>query len=57
MAKKLDIYTVDPDCPVTCPKCGTRTDFREIPDTDQQEHTCQGRDCKYHFITEFADGE
>ena len=46
---KLDNYVVDPneDQPITCPKCGSRTDFIELAD-DKQQHQCLS--CKYEFF-------
>lgn len=43
-----DIYIMGED-PTTCPKCGARTDFVELPD-GKQEHTCSN--CDYVFLVE-----
>ena len=45
-----DHYGVDGDQPVTCPECGVRTEFDEIPG-GHQGHQCLG--CGYLFTTEF----
>lgn len=45
-----DHYGVDGDQPVTCPECGARTEFDEIPG-GYQGHQCLG--CGYLFTTEF----
>ena len=46
----LDVFTNGSnDQPTTCPKCGSRTDFIEIDDF-QQQHKCLG--CSYEFFNE-----
>lgn len=49
-----DHYSIDGDQPTTCPDCGVRTEFSEIPG-GYQGHQCLG--CGYLFTTEFADDE
>ena len=48
---ELDSYLWD-ESPVTCPKCGARTDFLEIAD-DMQQHECLNHKCKYEFYVGF----
>lgn len=45
----MDVYYIY-DQPMTCPNCGTRTEFTEygIGPTYQQAHKCLR--CKYEFI-------
>lgn len=45
------------DQPTTCPQCGCRTEFKSLPN-GQEEHSCRG--CGFEFIGEFDeefDGE
>ena len=46
-----DVYFLS-DQPMTCPKCGARTDFVEVPDAPvhTEKHTCP--ECKYSFTAE-----
>lgn len=46
--KELDTYLMG-DQPATCPKCGRRTEFVDLP-RGRQKHTCPG--CRYKFILE-----
>ena len=49
---ELDCY-IGSDDPVTCPKCGLRTEFIEIAN-DKQQHKCK---CSYEFFVDFEDDE
>lgn len=53
----MDIYIFDNDQPTTCPKCGARTDFKEIIRKNQeiQIHICLNPECQYKFIGEFEE--
>lgn len=44
------IFILDDEQPTTCPKCGARTDFKDL-DGEKQEHVCLG--CGFKFIGEF----
>ena len=48
----LDVMPIaaDEDQPITCPKCGSRTDFKDVS-ARVQLHTCLG--CAYSFLCEF----
>jgi hypothetical protein len=51
----LNIY-LQRDQPMTCPKCGTRTDFiLDLPHTinKTQVHKCLSSNCQYEFATVF----
>lgn len=41
------------DQPVVCPKCGARTEFEEIPNTETNDviqiHQCFDEKCQYKF--------
>lgn len=50
-AEELETFIVDSDQPTTCPKCGTRTDFKELTATTQR-HECLNPKCKFTFIGE-----
>ena len=42
----------DNDQPITCPKCGSRTDFFEEKDSDGEYteiHQCLNESCGYQF--------
>lgn len=47
------------DQPVTCPKCGARTDFffqsAPIPNEKVQIHICLSNDCQFEFVVEIND--
>lgn len=49
-----NLYTMT-DQPVTCPKCGARSEFEDLGSEGQQLHTCQNPECKYVFRMEEAD--
>ncbi len=36
--------------PVHCPKCGSRTDFTELPRDGWQVHTCLNQACQWSFV-------
>lgn len=38
------------DQPASCPHCGCRSDFEELPD-QLQYHRCLNSSCQHHFIT------
>ena len=42
--------------PATCPRCGSRTDFKELPE-GRQFHECLNSDCQYEFIGMFEPEE
>jgi DNA-directed RNA polymerase subunit RPC12/RpoP len=48
----LEAYLIN-DQPVTCPKCGSRTDFKETLDDENKEvvqnHQCPDTSCRYKF--------
>ena len=48
-------HLLDPEQPTTCPLCGARTSFEEIPKCTPpaQKHTCLDSSCNYQFIGEF----
>jgi hypothetical protein len=52
MENELDIFLMT-DQPVTCPKCGARTDFQEFPKYESiitiQVHQCFDENCQYKF--------
>lgn len=41
---------------VTCPMCGSRTDFIEVDDHKQQ-HECLNPNCKHEFFVEFEEDQ
>ena len=42
--------------PTTCPECGARTDFVELPVLKEMlYHKCLNVDCKFRFLTELDD--
>ena len=42
--------------PTTCPECGARTDFKELPlPNEVLLHECLNEDCKMRFLTELDD--
>jgi hypothetical protein len=43
------------DTCVTCPLCGSRTEFSDIPDTNAQDHHCLDLNCGFAFIGLFDD--
>lgn len=50
----LEVYTMT-DQPVTCPKCGSRTQAvltLELKTEKPQFHQCYFESCKYKFIVE-----
>ena len=50
----IDTYTTDCDQPVTCPDCGSRTDFEEIESPIyMQFHTCLN--CRQDFNVIFEE--
>lgn len=52
-AQTVYLYGADP---VTCPRCGSRTDFREMEESDgRQQHVCLNRVCRFDFIAEPED--
>lgn len=48
--KEVYIFPADYDQPITCPKCGARSEFTETRG-GQYRHTCLG--CHYEFLVEF----
>lgn len=44
------------DQPVSCPQCGCRSEFEELPD-QLQYHRCLNSSCQYHFITCEPEGD
>lgn len=48
----METFIFGTDDIVTCPKCGSRTDFLELSDTIQ-EHDCLS--CKYEFVVEIEE--
>lgn len=42
------LYILGED-PMTCPKCGARTDFEELP-SGLQEHSCKDKHCGFVFF-------
>jgi hypothetical protein len=53
---ELEVYGMT-DQPTTCPKCGCRTSFTDIPLTNplRQNHTCNSVYCRFRFIAEDGD--
>jgi len=42
--------------PTTCPECGARTDFKELPlPNEVLLHKCLNVDCNFRFLTELDD--
>ena len=42
--------------PTTCPECGARTDFKELPLPNEVFlHKCLNVDCNFRFLTELDD--
>jgi hypothetical protein len=51
----LELFGHD-DQPTTCPECGARTDFQELPIKNEVIlHECLNEDCKMRFLTELDD--
>jgi hypothetical protein len=38
-------------CPMTCPKCGSRTQFETFP-SGLEEHLCRHSACQFAFFVE-----
>lgn len=56
--KKIDeIFILDNDQPTSCPKCGSRTDFKEETFNNRliQIHKCLNKKCAKEFIGEFEE--
>lgn len=53
MENELDTFLMS-DQPVTCPKCGARTDFQEVSKDEAmgviQIHQCFDGKCQYKFV-------
>lgn len=52
MKPEMEVFLMN-DQPVTCPKCGSRTDFEEVIQSNNtspiQIHQCLDRDCQFEF--------
>ncbi len=46
--KTLDYYIFS-DQPMTCGKCGSKTDFYDLND-ELQKHQCLNLDCEHQFL-------
>jgi hypothetical protein len=59
MKMEFPTYLLDLEQPTTCPLCGARTDFNDIPNNTPpvQLHTCLSPDCGYQFLGEFDEDE
>lgn len=46
-----NIYLHDEDQPMSCPKCGTRTEFFEL-ENGTEVHICNNQECQFTFFAE-----
>lgn len=55
MDRNPEIILLDLDQQVTCPLCGTRTDFHDLvlKSGPAQFHECLNNKCNFQFIGEF----
>lgn len=55
MKPEIEVFLMN-DQPVTCPKCGSRTDFEEVIQSNNtspiQIHQCLERVCQFKFQVE-----